>query len=156
LKTEAALIIAPWHLFGNHWAIMFLVCQRSKNTVLCSGDFIDPLSATGKTGAPRGVMVNMNAYLGTAMKNAGLTWGGQVEWQAPLLVPLQRNGFDCGAFVLAYAHARARNSRFRFSQENMPFLRLRIAHELEQGKLLPSVHSAQGIFFADWTPAFHR
>lgn len=48
----------------------------------------------------------------------------------PKDIPQQKNGCDCGVFMLMYADWLARNLPFAFSQEDMPGLRRRIVAEL--------------------------
>ncbi|GMH29304.1 hypothetical protein Nepgr_031147 [Nepenthes gracilis] len=45
-------------------------------------------------------------------------------------LPLQENGSDCGVFMIKYADFYSRGPVLRFSQENMPYFRLRTAKEI--------------------------
>lgn len=45
-------------------------------------------------------------------------------------LPEQQNGFDCGVFMIKYADFYSRGMGLHFSQENMPYFRLRTAKEI--------------------------
>jgi sentrin-specific protease 1 len=52
----------------------------------------------------------------------------------PPNIPQQNNGYDCGVFVLMYADWIARGHPFNFTQDDIPFLRRRIASEIIAGE----------------------
>ncbi|KAL7608825.1 hypothetical protein Lser_V15G10465 [Lactuca serriola] len=45
-------------------------------------------------------------------------------------LPIQKNGFDCGVFMIKYADFYSRDIGLCFKQENMPYFRLRTAKEI--------------------------
>ncbi|GAB4851292.1 hypothetical protein Ancab_030588 [Ancistrocladus abbreviatus] len=45
-------------------------------------------------------------------------------------LPVQENGFDCGVFMIKYADFYSRGLGLQFSQDNMPYFRLRTAKEI--------------------------
>ena len=45
-------------------------------------------------------------------------------------VPQQRNGYDCGVFTCRFGECEARNSKFDFSQKDMPLFRKRMILEI--------------------------
>ena len=45
-------------------------------------------------------------------------------------IPLQRNNYDCGLFVLKYAQYLAHNEPFDFSQDDMDYFRRRMVIEI--------------------------
>lgn len=47
-------------------------------------------------------------------------------------LPAQGNGFDCGVFMIKYIDFYSRGMRLHFSQEHMPYFRLRAAKEILQ------------------------
>ncbi|XP_044740512.1 sentrin-specific protease 1-like [Chrysoperla carnea] len=51
-------------------------------------------------------------------------------------IPQQMNGSDCGMFSCTFAEFYARDAKFNFSQENMPYLRRKMVYEIISGKLL--------------------
>ncbi|KAL7144457.1 hypothetical protein ABFS83_07G013400 [Erythranthe nasuta] len=52
------------------------------------------------------------------------------EHEAVMNLPEQENGFDCGMFMIKYADFYSRDIGLRFSQEHMPYFRLRTANEI--------------------------
>ncbi|KAF6214619.1 hypothetical protein GE061_009362 [Apolygus lucorum] len=51
-------------------------------------------------------------------------------------IPTQKNGSDCGVFACTFAEYSARNSKFNFSQADMPYMRSKMCYEILTGKLL--------------------
>nr|URG86743.1 early in short days 4-like protein [Linum usitatissimum]URG86744.1 early in short days 4-like protein [Linum usitatissimum]URG86745.1 early in short days 4-like protein [Linum usitatissimum] len=52
------------------------------------------------------------------------------EYEFPEALPEQLNGYDCGMFMIKYADFYSRGLDLCFSQENMPYFRLRTAKEI--------------------------
>ncbi|CAI0466745.1 unnamed protein product [Linum tenue] len=52
------------------------------------------------------------------------------EYEFPEDLPEQLNGYDCGMFMIKYADFYSRGLGLCFSQENMPYFRLRTAKEI--------------------------
>lgn len=64
------------------------------------------------------------------------------EWitQNVTVIPKQRNKYDCGAFVCAFAKSIAHNRHeFTFTQKHMPYFRSAIAYEIGTVQILPLV-----------------
>ncbi len=53
----------------------------------------------------------------------------------PKDIPRQRNAVDCGVFALQFADHAARNADMRFSEADMPLLRLKVAAEIASARL---------------------
>ena len=51
-------------------------------------------------------------------------------------IPQQKNKTDCGVFVCTYAEHISRRARFKFRQEDMPKIRMKMALECIEKKLL--------------------
>jgi hypothetical protein len=49
--------------------------------------------------------------------------------------PRQQNGFDCGVFALQCAEYEGRGAPYKFSQDDMPYYRMRIVADLLQNKI---------------------
>lgn len=50
-------------------------------------------------------------------------------------VPQQQNCNDCGVFTLTFADYASRDAELSFSQRDMPNMRLRIAADVDSGKV---------------------
>ena len=48
----------------------------------------------------------------------------------PTDIPYQTNGSDCGVFALQYAEHVSRDAAFEFDQQDMPFLRIKVASDI--------------------------
>lgn len=51
--------------------------------------------------------------------------------------PRQKNGFDCGMFLILFAEHIARESTFGFTQINLPYFRYLLSYEIITQKILP-------------------
>jgi hypothetical protein len=51
-------------------------------------------------------------------------------------LPQQTNGHDCGVFVCLFAERISRSAMFDFVEEDCYYFRLRIASEIQQGRLV--------------------
>ncbi|KAI9136588.1 hypothetical protein BKA69DRAFT_1103189 [Paraphysoderma sedebokerense] len=60
------------------------------------------------------------------------------DWEdyAPLDIPAQQNGYDCGVFASMFAEFLSRDEPFCFNQEHMPYLRKRMIYEIATQQLL--------------------
>jgi sentrin-specific protease 1 len=60
------------------------------------------------------------------------------DWNnyTPKDIPVQRNGYDCGVFMLRFAERTSRDASFTFSQESMPAVRKLMVHEIINKKAL--------------------
>ena len=53
----------------------------------------------------------------------------------PKDVPRQHNAVDCGVFALMFAEHAARDAPLRFSEADMPLLRLKLAADIVASKV---------------------
>jgi len=63
--------------------------------------------------------------------------GGEVRnpCRYPKDIPRQHNAVDCGVFALQFADHAARNALMRFSEADMPLLRLKLAAEIAAARI---------------------
>jgi sentrin-specific protease 1 len=73
--------------------------------------------------------------------NLGSEYTGSVnsqnEWEYRNIknIPKQENSWDCGVYLCKYMEYISRNEEINFSQEDMNYFRIQIAHELLEGGL---------------------
>lgn len=62
------------------------------------------------------------------------------EWEMSNVkkIPQQMNGSDCGMFACTFAEFLTRDAKITFTQEDMPYLRRKMAVEILEGRLLIS------------------
>ena len=77
-------------------------------------------------------LTNLREWLTTETKLDISGWPDVTFQQAPE----QRNGFDCGVFVCRTMDHVGQDALLSFSQDDMPYLRLRMTGELLQGELI--------------------
>lgn len=53
----------------------------------------------------------------------------------PKDIPRQHNAVDCGVFALMFAEHAARDAQLRFSEADMPLLRLKLAADIVASKV---------------------
>lgn len=53
----------------------------------------------------------------------------------PKDIPKQKNGYDCGVFMLKFADRSSRNAAYTFSQDAMPTVRKLMVLELTNKKI---------------------
>ena len=51
-------------------------------------------------------------------------------------LPVQNNGYDCGVFVCLFGERISRSATFDFQEADCSYFRLRIASEIQQGRLV--------------------
>ncbi|CAK9145578.1 unnamed protein product [Ilex paraguariensis] len=78
------------------------------------------------------VMTVLAKYFVDEVKDKG---GNDIDvssWKQEFVkdLPEQKNGFDCGMFMIKYADFYSRSVRLCFNQENMPYFRRRTAKEI--------------------------
>ena len=52
-----------------------------------------------------------------------------------VLVPQQRNGYDCGVFTCTFVNYLSKNLELRFSQDDMPNFRARLTRDILRNKV---------------------
>lgn len=59
----------------------------------------------------------------------------EMEWKTQNVhdIPQQQNGYDCGVFSCMYAEFITRNRPIEFSQEKMPYFRMKMIYEICKG-----------------------
>lgn len=60
------------------------------------------------------------------------------KWEdyTPKTIPIQKNGYDCGVFMLRFAERSSREAPFNFAQANMSDVRKHMVLELLNKKAL--------------------
>ncbi|KAJ3157554.1 SUMO1 sentrin specific peptidase 1 [Geranomyces michiganensis] len=119
-------VIIPLHL-GNHWTcgVINLVAKRFEYY-----DSLGPHSSAQ-------IFSNLRQYVAhewTDKKGGEFCFDGWTDY-APLDVPRQLNGNDCGVFTSLFMDYAALGKPFDFDGEGMDYWRRRIMFEILQGKL---------------------
>jgi Ulp1 protease family, C-terminal catalytic domain len=91
-------IIIPLHMNNNHWAVVFLH-RGTKNLYLC-----DPFRTAWNTGAYSVVFSVLVKYFADRFGCPGDTFYG-----VSCKMPRQKNGYDCGVYVLRYVEEFLQN-----------------------------------------------
>ncbi|KNC81056.1 hypothetical protein SARC_06598 [Sphaeroforma arctica JP610] len=129
-------VIVPVHR-GSHWTTAII------NFVEKRFEYYDSLAGGGQD-----VQDLLRMYLDDeCMAKKGRTFPLE-DWAdfTPVhLTPQQDNGSDCGVFACQFSEYRSRGSSgiplgqiFDFGQEQMPYFRLRMAHEILEKRLMIS------------------
>ncbi|CAB0005740.1 unnamed protein product [Nesidiocoris tenuis] len=123
---EKDVILVPVHL-SVHWC-MAKIDMKKKQVV-----YYDSMHSTNKNALD--TLLDYVASEHKDKKNQILDMSG---WTAfcDKTVPQQQNGSDCGVFACTFAEYSSRNAKFTFSQENMPYMRMRMVYEICTGELL--------------------
>ena len=120
---------------NKHWAGVVVDNVNLTAAYFDSGLDVDVEFRTGCTS-------NVIQYLShewLSRKGESILFPGYRSTAAPVDLPKQSNGFDCGAFLLATAECLSRGvvpSTTIFAQENMPFFRRKFAATLIWGHSL--------------------
>ena len=119
---DCDLAVMPVHQ-GMHWCLAVLDLRA------CTITYYDSLFGEDRT-----CLANLARWLDDEAKDKGrkpLT-PAACDWPRlyPKDIPQQKNGCDCGVFMLMYADWLARNLPFAFRQAHMPELRRRVVAEL--------------------------
>ncbi|CAN2388779.1 sentrin specific peptidase 5 [Pristimantis euphronides] len=122
---KKTLVLIPVHL-KVHWVLVAVNIQNKTITFY---------NSQGKN--KRFCTKNILRYIVTEAKERNRPDFLQ-DWQTTIekYLPLQKNGFDCGVFMLQYCKCLAREQPFLFSQEDMPHIRKCMYKELWQHRLL--------------------
>ena len=60
-------------------------------------------------------------------------------------IPLQKNGYDCGVFILKYSEWLSRDAIITFTQEDMPYYRAILIYEIVNNKIQGEKNDAEEI-----------
>ena len=109
---------------NDHWilAVIDMTCKRIR--------MYDSAYGTGKK-----YLGILKRFLDDELLKNMTTFLNERAWQLvesdPRVVPQQGNGYDCGVFVLAFAHALSLDYSIRgVTQEGMPNFRRRVVHSI--------------------------
>ncbi|KAG7542726.1 Ulp1 protease family C-terminal catalytic domain [Arabidopsis thaliana x Arabidopsis arenosa] len=117
---DCDMIFVPIHR-GVHWTLAVINNRESKLLYLDSLNGVDPM-----------ILNALAKYMGDEAKEKS---GKNIEvnsWEMEFVedLPQQMNGYDCGMFMLKYIDFFSRGLGLCFSQEHMPYFRLRTAKEI--------------------------
>lgn len=122
-------LVIPINLSNTHWILVVIYVQAKEMHLM---DSMGPQNRSS-------YLDNVGRWLGdeyrVRKKNGKeLDVGG---WKKVFRedVPLQRNGFDCGMFVITAADYLADNLPLEYTQEDMPLNRLKVGSALLKGRL---------------------
>ena len=124
-------VFFPINIGGSHWTLVIAYIQEKKI------QYRDALGAPGKkyTSAVRQYLIDeMRDKKGVVMTQAQ-----QDEWviePTPDDTPQQENGYDCGMFVCMFADFILQNLPMKFTQADMPGLRIKLCYCILHGTLL--------------------
>lgn len=124
------IVAVPVHL-QMHWC-MAIIDFRTKSIT-----YYDSMGS-----ANRKCLEALQGYLKSEhMDKKGCEFdmsGWQLESASSDKIPQQMNGSDCGVFSCTFAEFITRNANLSFQQEDMPYLRIKMAYEIITGKLMIS------------------
>ncbi|EOA16487.1 hypothetical protein CARUB_v10004645mg [Capsella rubella] len=117
---DCDMIFVPVHR-GVHWTLAVINNRDSKLLYLDSLNGVDPM-----------ILNALAKYMNDEAKEKS---GKNIDvnsWDMEFVedLPQQKNGYDCGMFMLKYIDFFSRGFGLCFSQEHMPYFRLRTAKEI--------------------------
>ncbi|XP_010449881.1 PREDICTED: ubiquitin-like-specific protease ESD4 [Camelina sativa] len=117
---DCDMIFVPVHR-GVHWTLAVINNRDSKLLYLDSLNGVDPM-----------ILNALAKYMDDEAKEKS---GKNIDvnsWDMEFVedLPQQKNGYDCGMFMLKYIDFFSRGLGLCFSQEHMPYFRLRTAKEI--------------------------
>ncbi|KAK9845918.1 hypothetical protein WJX81_005972 [Elliptochloris bilobata] len=117
--------IIPVHL-GNHWTCALVDLSARSLT------YYDSYHSE-----ERDIMASLRTYVRDEYKDKRQQDVDTLLWPIsyPKDIPRQHNAVDCGVFALMFADRAARNAPMRFSEADMPLLRLKLAAEIAAAKI---------------------
>ncbi|CCF73590.1 sentrin-specific protease 1 [Babesia microti strain RI] len=128
------ILLVPVHVSEVHWALGVIDMRASGKQIL----MLDSLGGSGNElwfqVAKRYIK---DEYKDKKNKNLLLDDWNFDHSRLPSELPLQENGYDCGVFMCQYAHCVVHQRRFDFTQQDIPSIRLLMAHEIMQGYIIP-------------------
>eukprot|EP01134_Creolimax_fragrantissima_P004516 CFRG4516T1 len=120
-------VVVPVHE-GCHWCVAVI------NFRLKRFEYYDSM------GQPNpGVFQVLRKYIqmeSEEKKNRVFDLDGWVDYMPLEVTPRQNNGSDCGVFTCQFSEYCARGCNFDFTQADMPYFRMRMAHEILELRLL--------------------
>ena len=123
--TELDFLLVPFNrssqvdgTTNNHWGLCVLNCVKKRF------EYYDALGLSGND--------RLDALKRYVTEDTEYDFS---EWKnfIPSRMPLQKNGYDCGVFMLKYADYITDNLELDFDQADMKYFRLRIANEMKEG-----------------------
>ncbi|KFK39004.1 hypothetical protein AALP_AA3G188100 [Arabis alpina] len=117
---DCDMIFIPVHR-GVHWTLAVINNRDQKFLYLDSLNGVDPV-----------ILNALAKYLVDEVKEKSGKNIDVSSWDMEFLedLPQQQNGYDCGMFMLKYIDFFSRGLGLCFSQEHMPYFRLRTAKEI--------------------------
>lgn len=121
------IIPVPVHVGGVHWC-MAIIDFRDKSI-----RYYDSMLSKNPT-----VLNTLSDYLVDESRDKKGVPYDMSGWVCESLtnIPRQNNQSDCGVFSCAFAETITRNRPIKFSQQNMPYMRLKMVLEICQGQLI--------------------
>ncbi|KAJ3568969.1 hypothetical protein NP233_g5360 [Leucocoprinus birnbaumii] len=117
------VILIPVNHNNAHWTAAAINFRRKR---------IESYDSMGM--AKDVVFTNLRKYIDAEHQNKKkkpFDWTGWVNYAPDELTPQQENGFDCGVFTCSFLEALSRGEEmFRFTQQDMPYLRRRMIWEI--------------------------
>lgn len=122
------MLIIPIHL-GNHWCLIQIKIKEK-----CI-QYFDSMGSPNNHCLKSMLQYLVDEY--KDKKNGDLDAG---EWKlinmTPSEIPQQRNMYDCGVFACTFAEHLTRQAPFNFTQDNMPYFRVKMIYEILTAELL--------------------
>ncbi|CAN8275009.1 unnamed protein product [Cochlearia groenlandica] len=117
---DCDMIFVPIHR-GVHWTLA-VINNRDRKFL-----YLDSLNGVDKK-----ILNALAKYLGDEAKEKSGKDIDVSSWDMEFVedLPQQQNGYDCGVFMLKYIDFFSRGHGLCFSQEHMPYFRLRTAKEI--------------------------
>ncbi|KAF8084590.1 hypothetical protein N665_0711s0019 [Sinapis alba] len=117
---DCDMIFVPIHR-GVHWTLA-VINNRDRKLL-----YLDSLN-----GVDSKILNALAKYLGDEAKEKSGKDIDVSSWEMEFVegIPQQQNGYDCGMFMLKYIDFFSRGLGLCFSQEHMPYFRLRTAKEI--------------------------
>ena len=81
-------------------------------------------------------MSRLKSYLEKTYKDLRYQKLLQMKCTPETNLPVQNNGYDCGVFVGLFGERISRSATFDFQEADCSYFRLRIASEIQQGRLV--------------------
>ena len=127
---NSRIILHPRHLPGRpereHWV---LFCCDTEDGMI---NVFDSLNQKSSEKEAKKVAKSLTNYCSS--KGMNKIWS--VNSIRPK-TPQQENGIDCGVFTCAFARYLVQKTKFDFTQEHIPYLRLLISYELKINGFFP-------------------
>lgn len=121
------IIPVPVHVGGVHWCMAIIDLRR--RTIRYFDSMISRNPA---------VLQRLADYLVEEARDKKGEVFDMSGWQleSMLEIPRQNNQSDCGVFSCAFAETLTRDGEVRFTQQNMPWMRMKMVLEICSGELI--------------------